>query len=121
MSQYDYDPSEEHRPPREEGWKKETEQIIFQLRNRGDQRIGQQILNAIRNEYDDELPSPKEMVDYDKDLEDMSDEEMSDYLDRISQAEAARKAKVENILWNMEAPELLEALKNRAEKVNSSE
>jgi len=108
---FEFDPSEPNRVPREEGYKKETEQIIFQLRNRGDQRVGQLILNAVRKYYDDEVPDPSEMVDFDKSVEEMSDEEMENYLEKMERAETAQKAWLENQLWNMEAPELLEALK----------
>lgn len=108
---YGFDPMDKHRPPREEGWKKQTEQIIFQLRNRGDQRIGQLILNAVREYYSDEVPKPEEMVDFDKDLEELSDEEVEHYMKELERAETAQKAWLENELWNMEAPQLLEALK----------
>lgn len=108
---YGFDPMDKHREPREEGWKKQTEQIIFQLRNRGDQRIGQLILNAVRNYYGDEVPNPKEMVDFDKSVEEMSDEEVDHYMKELERAETAQKAWLENELWNMEAPKLLEALK----------
>lgn len=108
---FEFDPTDHNRPDREEGYKKETEQIIFELRNRGDQRIGQLILNAVRKHYSDKVPDPSEMVDFDKSVEDMSDEELENYLEKMERAETAQKAWLENQLWNMEAPQLLKALK----------
>jgi hypothetical protein len=78
----DFDPYKADRPPREEGWEQETEQIINLLRNRGDQRIGQLLINAVRKTHHT----------YDKDSP-MSEKEI-----------------VEQILWDIEAPELLEGL-----------
>lgn len=49
----DFNPREADRPPRSEGWKNETEQIFNLIRSRGDQRIGQLLLNAVRREYGD--------------------------------------------------------------------
>ena len=48
----------------------------------------------------------------------MSEKELSEALNKMSQAEAARKAKVQNILWEMEAGELLEALKTLESETN---
>lgn len=109
---FEFDPAEKNRPPRSEGYKKETEQIIYELRNRGDQRIGQLILNALRKKFEDDIPKPSEMVDFDKDASEMGDKELQKYLERMEKAETAQKAWLENRLWNMEAPQLLEALKN---------
>jgi hypothetical protein len=49
----DFDPMDADRPPRSEGWKNETEQIFNLIRSRGDQRIGQLLLNAVRSEHGD--------------------------------------------------------------------
>lgn len=49
----DFDPMEHDREPRSEGWKNETEQIFNLIRSRGDQRIGQLLLNAVRKEHGD--------------------------------------------------------------------
>ena len=43
----DFNPRESDRPPREDGWIEETEEICDRIRNRGDQRIGQYLLNAL--------------------------------------------------------------------------
>jgi len=45
-----FDPYQADRPPREIGFAEETEQIFQHLRSRGDQRIGQYFINAIRSE-----------------------------------------------------------------------
>lgn len=86
MTEEDFEPYKADRPPREEGWEQETEQIINRLRNRGDQRIGQLLINAVRS---------------------------SDKYDKYQENGAFRTEKemVEQILWNIEAPELLEGLK----------
>ena len=105
-----FDPTDHHRQPRERGYKKETEQIIYRIRNRGDQRIGQLIINALRTHHEDQIPDTKDMVDMDRDIREMSDEEAEKYLRQIERAETAQKAKIENLLWNLEAPDLLEAL-----------
>lgn len=48
-----FDPMDHNRPPRSEGWKNETEKIVNLIKSRGDQRIGQLILNAVRAEHGD--------------------------------------------------------------------
>ena len=48
-----FNPMDSDRPPREDGYLKETQEICDHLHNRGDQRIGQLILNAVRSEYVD--------------------------------------------------------------------
>lgn len=72
----DYDPTDRDRPPRSEGWREETERVAELLHDRGDQRIGQLIMNAIRLTADGTM-DPEEL---------------------------------EQILWNMEAPELVDKL-----------
>ena len=71
----DFDPMNADRPPREDGWKEETEAIFERIRNRVDQRIGQYLLNALST---DGVTDPERM---------------------------------ENRLWNIEAPELLDLLR----------
>ena len=95
-----------HREARQNKYRKETEQLLHRIRNRGDQRIGQLLLNAVKTHSD--LP---ELYEPSKPTSEMSEKELSEALNKMSQAEAARKAKVQNILWEMEAGELLEALK----------
>jgi hypothetical protein len=83
------------RSPREEGWEEETEEILDRIRNRGDQRIGQYLLNAVNHDMDDGV-------------------EMWKGREKMSQRE-----KEQTVLWNMEAPELLEALKELDEEVRN--
>lgn len=83
----DFDPYEANRPPREEGWAEETEEIFDKIQNRGDQRIGQYLINVIRNT--DKYEYVKRKTGYDD------------------------KQAVEQILWNIEAKELLEAIIKR--------
>lgn len=47
-----FNPVYDRRPPREEGWSEETERFKQLLDDRGDMRIGQLILNALRYNYD---------------------------------------------------------------------
>jgi len=79
-----FDPRESDRPPREDGYAEETMLITEHLENRGDQRIGQYLINAVRQT---------------KKYETMRK------TGRFNDKEA-----VESILWDMEAPELLEAI-----------
>ncbi len=93
----DFDPMESDRPPREYGYMKETQEICNRIHNRGDQRIGQYLLNAVRYSIDDEV-------------------EMWKGHEKISQQE-----KEQQVLWNIEAPELLEALRKFDDEVRTSE
>jgi hypothetical protein len=77
----DFNPTESDRPPREDGWIEETEEVCDRICNRGDQRIGQYVLNALAT-------------------------------DGVTNAE-----EIENRLWNIEAPELLELLQRLDEEV----
>jgi len=43
----EFDPMQKDRPPRSEGYKEETKEICGHIKDRGDQRIGQLLLNAI--------------------------------------------------------------------------
>lgn len=88
----EFDPKERNRPPREEGWSEETEEICEIIKNRGDQRIGQLLSNAI---------SQKVEFDDGSDAESLEEAELVRYKNR---------AKVESYLWNIEAPELLKLL-----------
>lgn len=77
--------------PREKLYKEETEQIIHAIRNRGDQRIGQFLLNAVnRKEH----------------LQDMDVEDLDEARKKGRSQDWAR-------LWNIEAYELLELLKEK--------
>lgn len=80
----DFDPTDHDRLPREEGYKAETRQIAEFIENRGDQRIGQLLINAVRE---------------------------TDQFDKIMEkTEASFNEAAELVLWNIEAPELLKAL-----------
>lgn len=93
----DFDPSETGRPPREVGYSEETKKICNYLRTgRGDQRIGQLLINAIR--FSDK-------VDYEKPTD-------ADSLEEVEAVKARNKARIEKALYGIEAPELLEALDN---------
>jgi len=105
---------ENDRPPREKMYEKETEQIIYRIRNRADQRIGQLLLKAVRKQAD--LASRKDVVSNEKPSAEMTDEEFEKHLKELEQLEAGRKAKTWDILWNMEAPELLKTLEKVEEK-----
>jgi len=46
----DFDPLSADRPPRSEGYKEETKQLFDLIQEeRGDQRIGQFLINAVRS------------------------------------------------------------------------
>jgi len=76
-----FNPRKSDRPPRCIGFAEETEYIVTYLRDRGDQRIGQYIINAIRFETD-----------------------------------AKTGEEIESRLWNVEADELLELIKEYESK-----
>ena len=77
----EFNPRDHERPPRSEGYREETEEICEIIKSRGDQRIGQLILNAVRAEYGD-----------------------------------GSIMRASEHVWNLEAPELLDALKQLEEK-----
>lgn len=52
----DFDPLETNREPREEGWEEQTKEICEHLKNRGDQRIGQFLINAVSQDVTAETP-----------------------------------------------------------------
>lgn len=78
----DFDPFEANRPPREEGWAEETQQIFDKIQNRGDQRIGQYLINVVRSSDRFETARLK------------SDKRYQEV--------------IESVLWSVEADELLE-------------
>lgn len=96
MSKKEFDPMDGDRPPREEGWKEETEMICHRLQNRGDQRIGQYLLNVISNtdKYDRIVESKRDSKEY-----------------------FSEKEVVERLLWNIEAPELADAMREFDEEI----
>ena len=88
----DFNPMEASREPRSEGYRKETQQIIKHLENRGDQRIGQLLINAART-----TESYKYACE--------------------SDSFANHNEAAEQVLWSMEAPELLKALNKLNEDI----
>jgi hypothetical protein len=92
----DFDPMNKEREPRSKGFKEETQKICKLIKNRGDQRIGQQIINAIY--HSEKLENIKE---HNQGL--------------------SHKEEVEIALWELEAPQLLEALQKLDKKTGDSE
>jgi len=75
--------------PRSETAEEETEQIFEHLRNRGDLRIGQYLINAVSK---------------------------SEKYKRLTQkTDKNHRADAEQVLWTMEAEELLEAIQTMEE------
>lgn len=101
----EFDPIDHAREPREEGWKEETEQIIEHIRNRGDLRIGQLIINAVSKDVD-RPERPKR----DKSVEEMTDEEAEEYMKELENHEYKCKAQLEQRIWSIEADRLLKLL-----------
>lgn len=97
-----------YRPPREEMYEEETEKVIEAIRNRGDQRIGQFILNLIRSEYDRDV-----FAEYDfEDVENFEDV-------RRKRREALREMRSEQFqkLWNIEDDELAEISNQKPKEI----
>lgn len=99
----------ERRPTRNKGYKNykdETERICRHLMQRGDYRIGQLMITAVRASRNDTItesfPMPSE--------EDYSNSE--DYLDAVEKVNDKRKKLTEELMYSIEAPELLRALNN---------
>lgn len=105
MAAEEFNPIDNAREPREKGWEEETEKIIEHIRNRGDQRIGQLLVNAVSQDLES-LERPER----DKDIEDMTDAEAAEYIQEIDHYHAKQKAQVEQKLWGIEADELLKLL-----------
>lgn len=110
MASQEFNPIDHARPPREEGWNEETEKIIEIIRNRGDQRIGQLIINAISRDIEYEKPDLS-----DTNIEDMTEEEAAEKIDKIERSRKAYKAKLEQKIWGIEADELAELLQKLQE------
>ena len=107
MAAKEFNPFDKAREPREKGWEEETEEIIEHLRNRGDQRIGQLLINAVKRDM-----KPLERPEKKKDIEEMTDKEAAEYIEEIDHFQAKEKARIEQKLWGVEADELLKMLKN---------
>ncbi len=86
----DFNPWKPDREPRSEGWSEETQKIVNHVKNRGDQRIGQFLLNAVT--FDPRYSTIMRRED-------------------INHKEAA-----ESVLWEIEAAELLEAIEKMQER-----
>lgn len=105
MAAKEFNPFDNAREPREKGWDEETEKIVEHLRNRGDQRIGQLLINAVSKEVD-----TPERPERDKDIDDMTEEEVSQHIKNIEHHRNECKAKVEQKIWCIEADKLLKLL-----------
>ena len=105
MAAENFNPIDRARPPREKGWNEETEKIIEIIRNRGDQRIGQLIINAISQDIEYEKPDLS-----DANIEDMTEEEAAEKINQIERSRKAYKAKIEQKIWGIEADRLLKLL-----------
>lgn len=98
---------------RAEAYEEQTEKITEYLQNRGDQRIGQYIINAVRTELD----RRKELEDFKGDTgfqveEDLTHEQLRERVKQRKIQRAKRKEFVMARLWSMEAPQILEAIEN---------
>jgi len=83
----DFNPFSADRQPRSEGYKEETQQLFNLIQEeRGDQRIGQFLINAVRSS------------DKFEEVEKRSDESWH--------------AQVEQVMWGLEAPELLKMVED---------
>jgi len=105
MAAENFNPIDHAREPREKGWEEETEQIIEHIRNRGDLRIGQLLINAISKDV--EMPDRPEP---EGDIKDLDEEEAKAYIEECRHHRNKCKAKVEQAIWNMEADKLLKLL-----------
>jgi len=88
----EFDPMSADRPPRSEGYKEETEQLFELIQEeRGDQRIGQFLINIVRS---------------------------SDRFEKANEtSENSFNEVVEHVLWNVEAPELLKMAEDYTDRV----
>lgn len=80
----DFEPMESDRQPRAKGFSEEPDELAELLKNRGDQRIGQLILNAVSHHYSKRLRHYDDPVEY--------------------------QSAVENLIFNVEDDELVEAV-----------
>lgn len=101
----EFNPVDHAREPREEGWKEETEEIFEHIRNRGDLRIGQLIINAVSRDID--FPDHPHKGE---DVQDLEEDELREYIEESKQHEAKCKARIERRIWSMEADKLLKLL-----------
>jgi len=85
------------RPAREEYYEEETEKVVEAIRNRGDQRIGQLILNLVRSQN-----KKNYYAEYDFDDVETAEEVQ----EKRNKALRERKTDIYNKLWNIEADEL---------------
>lgn len=84
-----FDPTKADRPPRQDGYIEETSKICELLKyERGDRRIGQLLINAVRNEIE------------------------------TGDVEEDNASRTVSYLFNIEAPELLELLEKWLEKTS---
>lgn len=107
----EFNPIDHARPPREKGFKEETEKIAEILHNRGDQRIGQLLINAVSKEV--KMP---ERPEREKDVTEMDEEEAAEYIEELRIHEEKCKARIERKIWSIEADRLLELLQDFQEE-----
>lgn len=105
MASKEFNPIDHARPLREEGWEEETEQIIEHIRNRGDLRIGQLLINAVSKDV-----KMLERPEREKDIEDMTEEEAAEYIKELENHRYKEKARLEQKIWSIEADRLLKLL-----------
>lgn len=109
MAAKDFNPVDHARPAREEGWKEETDEIIERIENRGDQRIGQLLINAVSQDIEfEDFPEPDE------------DADAEEVIEKCNQVRNRNKARIEKRLWSIEADELL-TLINELEQKSGAE
>jgi len=87
----DFNPYQADRAPRSEGYKEETEELFELIQeHRGDERIGQFIINAVR---------------------------FSERFDEIRENSSEKwQYTAEQMIWAMDAPELLSMVKDHIER-----
>lgn len=101
-----FDPRSHDRPPRSRGYQSETQKICRHLMNRGDQRIGQFIINSVRVHFIDEIE--EELDEPDR----TEFETTEEYVEALKKYIVERESAYYSKIWNLEAPELLEAIED---------
>lgn len=88
---------------RTERYEEETEELFKLMSRRGDQRIGQFLINAIRFYYSDNINA----TEYSQE-----DEEKLRQVESVVEIkDDQRKAQIERLIWALEEPDILEAVK----------
>jgi len=113
MAMRQFNPVDNARPPREQGWEQETEKIIQHIKNRGDQRIGQLLINVVGQDIE-----PPEFTEPEKEASEMTEKELQKHTNEIKNKRAKYKADIEQKLWSIEADELLQKLEQHRENTS---